>query len=271
MFTSTCSCLGYDVFADTLEKLPTHHKTVINTINQYSYCMAERDGDFKDALKNSDILLPDGIGITIAAKFLKGSVIKKVSGADLHDYLLKDLNDKGGSCFYLGSSTATLEKIEKRLKKEYPNIKGYFYSPPFKKEFTREENQEMIDRVNEVSPDVLFIGMTAPKQEKWAIANKSLLNAKYICSIGAVFDFYAGTVKRPNKVWINLGLEWLGRMVSEPRRLYKRYLVYGPVFAYKLIQQKLKTGNTISNSNSRPDAPVITIPSSLRNDEYTAA
>ncbi|WP_345106344.1 WecB/TagA/CpsF family glycosyltransferase [Mucilaginibacter panaciglaebae] len=270
MFTSTCNCLGYEIFADTLEKLPTNYRTVINTINQYSYCMAEHDNHFKEALKNSDILLPDGVGIVAAAKFLKGSLIKKVSGADLHDHLLKDLNVKGGTCFYLGSSTATLEKIEKRLKKEYPNIKGHFYSPPFKKEFTPEENQEMIDRVNEVNPDVLFVGMTAPKQEKWAIANKALLNAKYICSIGAVFDFYAGTVKRPNKVWINLGLEWMGRMVAEPRRLYKRYMVYGPVFAYKLVQQKFKTDNTASTATLRPNPSVITIPS-LRNDKFNAA
>jgi N-acetylglucosaminyldiphosphoundecaprenol N-acetyl-beta-D-mannosaminyltransferase len=242
--------LGYEVFADNLEKLATNHKTVINTINQYSYCMAEQDEDFKSALKNSDILLPDGIGIVAAAKFLNGSLIRRVTGADLHNYLLKELNEKGGSCFYLGSSAATLEKIEKRLKKEYPNIKGHFYSPPFSKKFTNEQNQEMIARVNEVNPDVLFIGMTAPKQEKWAITYKGDLNAKYICSIGAVFDFYAGTVKRPNKVWISLGLEWMGRMVAEPRRLYKRYLIYGPVFAYRLIQEKFKTDyNVMHNSH----------------------
>jgi len=250
--------LGYEVFADNLEKLTTNHKTVINTINQYSYCMAEQDKDFKSALKNSDILLPDGIGIVAAAKFLNGSLIRRVTGADLHTYLLKELNEKGGSCFYLGSSANTLEKIGKRLKKEYPNIKGHFYSPPFARKFTSEQDQEMIARVNEVNPDVLFIGMTAPKQEKWAITHKSELNAKYICSIGAVFDFYAGTVKRPNKIWMDLGLEWMGRMVAEPRRLYKRYLIYGPVFAYRLIQEKLKTDYNLIH-NSRQAARSITL------------
>jgi N-acetylglucosaminyldiphosphoundecaprenol N-acetyl-beta-D-mannosaminyltransferase len=99
----------------------------------------------------------------------------------------------------------------------------------------------MIDAVNEINPDALFIGMTAPKQEKWAIRHRNEINAKCICAIGAVFDFYAGTVKRPGKIWINLGLEWLGRMITEPMRLYKRYLIYGPIFAYRLVQQKLKT------------------------------
>jgi len=247
MLSATCNCLGYDVFADSLEILPQYQKAVINTINQYSYCMAEEDTDFKNALKSSDILLPDGVGIVAAAKFLNGQEIRKVSGSDLHEHLLHELNETGGSCFYLGSSPSTLAKIEKRLQTEYPAVKAHFFSPPFRTEFTEEESQNMIDKVNEVSPDVLFIGMTAPKQEKWTSRFKDKLNTKYICSIGAVFDFYAGTVKRPNKIWIDLGLEWLGRMVSEPRRLYKRYLIYGPVFAYKLVSEKAKV---------KPEKPV---------------
>jgi N-acetylglucosaminyldiphosphoundecaprenol N-acetyl-beta-D-mannosaminyltransferase len=241
MLAHPTNCMGYEVFSDNLDDLPLNDKTVITTINQYSYCMAELDNDFKTALKQSDVLLPDGVGIVVAAKFLTGAVINKISGTDLHEHMLRKLNENGGSCFYLGSSQATLNKIAKRLKKEYPNIKGNFYSPPFKTEFTAADNQAMKDAINEISPDALFIGMTAPKQEKWAVHHRDEINAKYICAIGAVFDFYAGTVKRPGKIWINLGLEWLGRMIAEPRRLYKRYLIYGSIFAFKLVQQKLKT------------------------------
>lgn len=258
MVNVTCNCLGYNVFADTLENLPENTKMVINTINQYSYCMAEQDDAFKDALQNSDILLPDGVGIVAAAKFLTNSTIKKISGTELHEHLLRRLNERGDVLFYLGSSKTTLAKIEERLKREYPNINAYFYAPPFKKEFTWAENQELINKVNEVNPDVLFIGMTAPKQEKWAIMHKSQLNARYICSIGAVFDFYAGTVKRPHKFWIDLGLEWFGRMVSEPKRLYKRYLIYGPVFAYKLAREKLMA-NSFSSKKSERVVPIINI------------
>jgi N-acetylglucosaminyldiphosphoundecaprenol N-acetyl-beta-D-mannosaminyltransferase len=91
-----------------------------------------------------------------------------------------------------------------------------------------------------LKPDVLFIGMTAPKQEKWAHAYKAVLDAKVICSIGAVFDFYAGTIERPNKIWINLGLEWLGRLVKEPKRMWRRYLYYGPVFGFYLVREKIR-------------------------------
>lgn len=98
----------------------------------------------------------------------------------------------------------------------------------------------MIGAVNSFQPDVLFIGMTAPKQEIWASQHKSSLNVKTICTIGAVFDFYAGTVNRPNAFFIKMGLEWLGRLLKEPKRLWKRYLYYGPVFIALILKEKLK-------------------------------
>lgn len=132
----TCNCLGYQVYTGTLLSLPDS-KMVINTINQYSYCMAEEDNDFKSALTQSDILLPDGIGIVAAAKFIAGDEIRKITGADLHQHMLEDLNRKGGSCFYLGSSEDTLQKIRTRITREFPMIKAYFFSPLSKLSFQR--------------------------------------------------------------------------------------------------------------------------------------
>lgn len=236
---STVSCMGYPVFTDSLDRLFEQGKTEVNTINQYSYCIAEKDDAFKRALLGCDVLLPDGIGIVIASRILNGHKIKKIAGADLHEYLLKRMHIEKGSCFYLGASPKTLEKIESRINKEYPNIRVGSYSPPYKPTFTQEDSTRMRKAVNEFRPDVLFIGMTAPKQEKWSHSHKDALNAKVICSIGAVFDFYAGTVERPNKIWIDLGLEWLGRLLKEPRRMWKRYIYYGGVFAYYLCKEKM--------------------------------
>jgi N-acetylglucosaminyldiphosphoundecaprenol N-acetyl-beta-D-mannosaminyltransferase len=131
-----------------------------------------------------------------------------------------------------------LAAIKKRMSKEYPKIKVGVYSPPFKSEFTAEEDAEMINAVNTFNPDVLFIGMTAPKQEKWAHLYKNQLEATIICPIGAVFDFYAETIARPSEFWINLGLEWLVRLAKEPKRMAKRYLYYGPAFVYELFKAK---------------------------------
>ncbi|MHB8209250.1 WecB/TagA/CpsF family glycosyltransferase [Mucilaginibacter sp.] len=231
--------MGYNLFNGNLNSLNSSSKTVINTINQYSFCVAERDEDFKSSLKNSDVLLPDGIGIVVALKIVTGQDIKKISGADLHDNLLKKLNTNKGRCFYLGSNKNTLQKIKEHIKCEFPDITCETFSPSYKANFSDEENIEMINLVNTFNPDVLFIGMTAPKQEKWANEHKEAINAQIICSIGAVFDFYAGTVKRPSPFWINLGLEWFIRLCNEPKRMWKRYLYYGPIFAYMLLKEKL--------------------------------
>jgi N-acetylglucosaminyldiphosphoundecaprenol N-acetyl-beta-D-mannosaminyltransferase len=231
--------MGYNLFNGNLNSLDDTSKTIVSTINQYSFCVAERDADFKTALQHSDVLLPDGIGIVVAMKAITGQEIKKISGADLHDNLLKRLNRTKGRCFYLGSNSNTLRKITERIKNEYPGITVESYSPPFKASFSDAENAEMIDAVNTFKPDVLFVGMTAPKQEKWVHEHKAALDARIICSIGAVFDFYAGTVKRPSPFWVNIGLEWFVRLCKEPGRMWKRYLYYGPIFAYALVKERL--------------------------------
>jgi N-acetylglucosaminyldiphosphoundecaprenol N-acetyl-beta-D-mannosaminyltransferase len=239
-YNATSILLGYSVYSGNISDSITDEKKLISTINQYSYCIAEKDENFKIALQQSDVLLPDGMGIVVAVRGLTGHKIKKIAGADIHNYLLDDLNKKGGSCFYLGSSENTLSKIEARMAKEFPNIKVETFSPPYKNEFSDFDNEKMIDKVNTFKPDVLFIGMTAPKQEKWAYQHKESLDVKIICSIGAVFDFYAGTVNRPHKFWINLGLEWFIRLLKEPKRMSRRYLYYGPVFFKLILTEKVR-------------------------------
>lgn len=230
--------LDYLIYNGDLTNLLVEKKILINTINQYSFCIAEEDAAFKLALQQSDILLPDGMAIVAAVQLLNGQKIKKIAGADIHHFLLDDLNKKGGSCFYLGSSEATLNKIESRISKEFPNVKLGTFSPPYKTEFSDVDNQQMLQAVNAFQPDVLFVGMTAPKQEKWSFINKAQLDTKIICSIGAVFDFYAGTIVRPHPFWIQLRLEWFIRLIKEPKRMWKRYLYYGPIFVQLILREK---------------------------------
>ncbi|MCC8426188.1 WecB/TagA/CpsF family glycosyltransferase [Mucilaginibacter sp. UR6-11] len=236
---STVEVLDYSIFNSSLSQLKFDTKCLISTVNQYSYMVAEKDEDFKKALIGSDILLPDGIGIVAAAKMLNGETVKKIAGADIHQHLLQKLNLEGGSCFYLGATEITLAAIRKRMAKEYPQVKVATFSPAYKAEFNAAEDAEMIAAVNQFNPDVLFIGMTAPKQEKWAFKYKNKLDATIICPIGAVFDFYAETITRPSEFWINLGLEWAVRLVKEPKRMAKRYLYYGPAFVYELFKAKI--------------------------------
>ena len=214
-------------------------KCIINTINPHSYILSKSDKIFNDSLFNSDFLFPDGIGIVFSMKFLTGKGIKKISGSDLHIHLLQKANKDGLKIFYMGSSQETLNKIKFRLNIEYPNCIVDFYSPPYKNKFSNEDNLNMISAINNFEPDVLFVGMTAPKQEKWVYSFKSQINAQIICSIGAVFDFYAGTIKRPKQFWINLGLEWFIRFLKEPRRLFKRNFISTPLFLFYVFKTKL--------------------------------
>jgi N-acetylglucosaminyldiphosphoundecaprenol N-acetyl-beta-D-mannosaminyltransferase len=185
-------------------------------------------GDVGSLNGESDILLPDDAGINTTLRSVYGPKIKNIEGAAIHIHLLEELNLIKGSCFYLGSSESTLLKIKDRMTYEFPAIRVGTFSPPYQAEFSQSENSAMLEAINSFQPDVLFVGMTAPKQEKWAYVHKDYLDTKIICCIGAVFDFYAGTVERPSQIWINLRLEWFVRLLREPQRMWKRYLYYGP-------------------------------------------
>ncbi|MDD2730487.1 WecB/TagA/CpsF family glycosyltransferase [Malikia sp.] len=232
--------MSYDIYTNSIDQLNvTDEKQIINTINPHSYVTAKNDPLFEIALRDSDVLLPDGSGIVLAAKNIHRVRIQKIAGMDLHIHLLEQLNTKSGKCFYMGASQNTLDKIKERLTREYPNITAEFYSPPFKPEFNAEDNAEIVQVVNDFQPDVLFVGMTAPKQEKWLYAHKNSLDFKVASSIGAVFDFYAGTVQRPSQFWIDLHLEWLPRLLKEPKRLWRRNFVSTPLFLWDMLGYKI--------------------------------
>ena len=237
----TLKIMGYDIFIDDISaiEIKKEVKQVINTLNPHSYVTAKEDALFDLSLKTSDTLLPDGSGIVMAAKQVNHKSIQKIAGFDLHNYLIEELNKVRGSVFYMGASQTTLDKIVERVTKEYPSVRVGHYSPPFKPVFTDEENIEILTRVNTFSPDVLFIGMTAPKQEKWLHKHKAQLEFKVASSIGAVFDFYAGTVVRPSKFWVGIHLEWLPRLLKEPKRLWKRNFVSTPRFLFDMLLYKI--------------------------------
>lgn len=232
--------MSYKIFIDKFKMINFDDKLIINTLNPHSYIVAKQDRIFENALHNSDILIPDGSGIVLAAKIIEKRKISKISGADMHKILLNELNIKKKKCFYMGSSESTLKKIKERIGKEYPDIIVETYSPPYKTDLSEKDNKMIISRINKFKPDILFIGLTAPKQEKWVYQHKETLNVNIICSIGAVFDFYAGTVKRSSQFWIDHHLEWLSRFCRDPRRLWKRNFISTPLFLWDVFLYKFK-------------------------------
>ena len=230
--------LGYKIFGSDLNSIDFSKKRVINTLNPHSYCLARKDSQFREALLSSDIILPDGVGIVWAEKILNSVKLKKIAGYDLYLFLMRRINKECGSVFFLGASEETLKKIKNRVFQEYPNISFGSFSPPYRDTFSCDESEKMCNEVNKANPDVLFVGMTAPKQEKWIYSFQKQLNAKTICSIGAVFDFYAGTVNRAPKIMINLGLEWVYRSMTS-KRLFWRNFLSNPRFIFHVLKSKI--------------------------------
>lgn len=232
-------------------------KCVINCINAHSYNIAQKDTIFSNALRLSDYLIPDGVSIIIACKLLKtkSRPKKRIIGWDLFTFEMNKLhsevesgefqkchgNGKPPVVMFLGSSEKVLGLIQERIKNDYPQFQVCTFSPPYKRIFSEEDNRSMIEAINNAQPDLLWIGMTAPKQEKWVYEHWKELNINcHVGCIGAVFDFYAGTIKRAPIWWQNHSLEWLYRLIQEPNRMWKRYLLGNPLFLYNVFKEWIK-------------------------------
>ncbi len=215
-------------------------KLLINTINAHSYNTALKDNLFAEALTKGDVLIPDGASIVKACRWLKAKSqpTERIAGWDLFALEMDRLNQKGGVCFFMGSSEQVLELIRKRAAVDYPNIQIATYSPPYKPKFSEEDDRAIIEAINRTNPDLLWIGMTAPKQEKWVYTHWKELDIRCHCgTIGAVFDFYAGTVKRAPLWWQQHSLEWLYRLLKEPRRMWRRYIIGNVLFLWNIVKE----------------------------------
>ena len=254
-------------------------KLLINTINAHSYNTARKDELFAEALTNGDVLIPDGVSIVKACRWIKAKSLPKerIAGWDLFEFEMNKLEECGmknvecgannssldnsqsasadhstfniqhstlrspqRTVMFQGSSQTVLDLNVKRAAEVYPHLKIVTYSPPYKPEFSDEDNKAIIDAINAVNPDLLWIGMTAPKQEKWTYSHWNELNIHcHVGTIGAVFDFFAGTVERAPIWWQRHGLEWLYRLLKEPKRMWRRYIIGNTLFLWNMLKEKV--------------------------------
>jgi N-acetylglucosaminyldiphosphoundecaprenol N-acetyl-beta-D-mannosaminyltransferase len=211
--------------------------------NPHSLEVARTHRLFDSAIRKADLVLPDGVGIVLASRILGGAIADRVTGSDLFHGVCRRLDQRGGGrCFFLGSTPETLEAIRERMARAYPNVTvAGTFSPPFAPAFSEAENREMIHRINRSRPDALWVGMTAPKQECWIYRNREQLAAPLAGPVGAVFDFFAGTVPRSHPWFQRRGLEWLPRLLKQPRRLWQRNFVSAPAFLWRVARRRWRS------------------------------
>jgi N-acetylglucosaminyldiphosphoundecaprenol N-acetyl-beta-D-mannosaminyltransferase len=212
--------------------------------NPHALVTAQTDRALGSALNASSIVVADGVGVSIMARVAGVDVGPRITGSDFFLAVMQALERRGRArVFFFGSSPSVLDLISRRMMQDFPSLTlcGVL-SPPFGP-WSDQENSEMVATINRAAPDVLWVGMTAPKQEKWVEANRRQLNAAVIGSVGAVFDFYARTHPRAPRWMCSAGIEWLYRLVREPRRMWRRNFVSTPKFvALVLWRHVLRIG-----------------------------
>ena len=225
---------------EALNEIP-EGKVLINTINAHSYNTAQKDALFAEALAKGDYLIPDGASIVKACRWVgaESRPTERVAGWDLFEFEMGKADKSGGKVMFMGSSDRVLALIREKAATVYPNVEVVTYSPPYKPEFSDGDNAAIIEAVNAADPDLLWIGMTAPKQEKWTYSHWLELDIHcHVGTIGAVFDFFAGTARRAPVWWQRHSLEWLYRLVKEPRRMWRRYVIGNPLFLWNIWKER---------------------------------
>ena len=201
------------------------------TPNPEMIMLAQEDEEFLNILKNADLVLPDGIGLLIASKIKGLGLTERVTGIDTMNSLLEYCGRESKTIYLLGGKPGVPDLACKNMENRFPGIKiGGFHHGYFKKD----EEAGIVDEINRVNPDILFVCLGAPKQEKWIAEYKHLLKCNLAMGVGGSVDIYAGTAKRAPKIFQKFGMEWFYRLAKEPWR-YKRMMSL-PKFILKILK-----------------------------------
>lgn len=225
-----CSILGVDIAAIDMEWLLNYLNTNIHSLsgdyicvsNVHTTVMAYEDMEYKKVQNGGIMAIPDGGPLSSIGQKRGFKNMKRTTGPSLMEEIFKISASKGYRHFFYGSTDGTLEKLCLVLKKTYPEIQIVgMYSPPFRP-MTEEEDKAIVERINEAKPDFVWIGLGAPKQERWMAAHQGIVNGLMI-GVGAGFDYHAGNISRAPEWMQKSNLEWVYRLLQDPKRLFGRY------------------------------------------------
>lgn len=215
-------------------------KILITSGNIHAYNLAYRHLWLQDFFNGADIVRIDGAGVRLGAKLLGYNTPQRMTWADFGWDLAEFSQTMDYSLFLLGTKKQILEKAKSKLLERFPDLRivGWHHGY-FDKTAGSVENTSVLSLIDESQPDILLVGFGMPLQEKWIKENYDDLNAHVIFTVGAAFDYISGELKRAPKWMTDHGLEWLGRMMIEPRRLWKRYIVGNTLFLTRVLLQRL--------------------------------
>jgi N-acetylglucosaminyldiphosphoundecaprenol N-acetyl-beta-D-mannosaminyltransferase len=206
-------------------------------VNSATVNEATRDEKFRNVINNADLINIDGMSVVWALRSLGYKVPERVATPDLADDVLAMAEKEKFSIFLLGAREEILLLCQKKLKEIFPEMSIAGYQNGY---YQTEEENKIIDMINTAKPDILLIGMSSPKKELFFEQYKHTLSAKYILGVGGYFDILSGHTKRAPKWMQNIGLEWVFRLVQEPRRMWRRYLIGNNKFLWIVIKEKFR-------------------------------
>lgn len=209
----------------------------VTICNVHVVVSASRDADYREIINGSDMATPDGAPVAWMLRRQGFAGQPRISGPDLMWALCERAAAENLPVYCYGSSEATLALLERRMRQAFPELRITMESPPFRA-LTPEEDAAAVERIDASGAGIVFVGLGCPKQERWMAEHRGRVNAVMI-GVGAAFDFHAGTVRRAPAWMRDNGLEWLHRLLSEPRRLWKRYLVTNTLFILGAARQLL--------------------------------
>lgn len=242
-----CNILGVNINVTNMKETVSYIEKNIDSLrgnyicvsNVHTTVMSYEDENYKNIQNSGAMALPDGGPLSVVSRRRGFKETERVTGPDLMTEIFKVSQDKGYTHYFYGSTQETLDELSVKLSEKYPKLKIVgMYSPPFRK-LTDEEDKEIIDNVNESKADFLWVGLGAPKQEVWMYDHKDKVESLMI-GVGAGFDYHTEKLKRAPKWMQNYSLEWLYRLLQDPKRLFKRYLKYNIKYIYYGINKKYK-------------------------------
>jgi N-acetylglucosaminyldiphosphoundecaprenol N-acetyl-beta-D-mannosaminyltransferase len=220
--------------------LSKHPPEYVVTPNAQHIVTLQKDNLFREIYQNAFLTVPDGVPLLWASRLFNTPLSERVSGIDLFEQLCQNSAENGLKIFLLGGRPGAAEKAADTLKKKHPNIKIVgTYCPPYGFESDQLELDKINSAILSAKPDILFVGLGAPKQEYWMYKNYQNLNVPVSLGIGVSFELVSGMVQRAPKFMQEIGLEWFFRLIVEPRRLWKRYVIGNTIFILLVLKQKI--------------------------------